>query len=213
MEMEEHGERYKILFLCFPFISDWFSTNFVETKYLELLKDLDIKDDYALKRIRAEFQDKIEFSYYIRFSHPSYSEALPYLLIEREIPTKINDEIFGKVLIKLHTDNFAASDVARIIASNFDKFPENIRNLLRDMEYNPDTTEAVAELIHDNFDKIPAKVLYELLLNLTNIDYRFRDTTEAVINSIAYSFSELPTDRQRHIVDFEATRESYFLLD
>jgi hypothetical protein len=191
-EMQRIGETYKVLFLCFPSISDWFSTNFVKTEYSKLIKDFNIKDDYAFERAPAKFRIKIEISDYVRFSHPSYYEALPFLLSEDGIPTKINDEIFSNVLIKLRDDNFAAGDVAKTIASNFNKFPNDVRDLLFNMANDTIVYEAVAEAIQSNFDKLPSDVSYKLFMNLTNNDYRFWNMVGAVSNSIALAFNNLP---------------------
>ena len=94
----------EILLLCFLFISDWLPFGFVKIEYNELLRVFKIKDGYAFERARTKLQDKIEFSEFsdtIRFSHPSYSEALPFLLLKDGIPTEINTEFFSKVLFKL----------------------------------------------------------------------------------------------------------------
>jgi hypothetical protein len=80
-------------------------------------------------------QDKIEFSDYIRFSHPSYSEALSFLLLEDGVYTDINLEFFSTVLFKIADNKDAVEHVAYAVASNFDKLPENVRNeLLRKLE-------------------------------------------------------------------------------
>jgi hypothetical protein len=92
MEMEERDERDKIVFLCLLFISDrLYSENF-ETLYNKLLKDFNTKCDYyTFKRAYTYFQDKIESNGSMIFSHPSYSEALPFILLDNYgIPTKIN---------------------------------------------------------------------------------------------------------------------------
>lgn len=63
------------------------------SEYNTLIKDFHIKDDYAFESIRIEFQDKVNFGSFITFLHPSYSEALPYILSDK----KINTEIFRSV--------------------------------------------------------------------------------------------------------------------
>jgi hypothetical protein len=57
-EMHRHGEIDKILFLCFPFISDWFPFDFFKAEYNELCKNFKIKDAYAFERACAKFHDK-----------------------------------------------------------------------------------------------------------------------------------------------------------
>jgi hypothetical protein len=152
-----------ILFLCFPFISDRFSYNFVRTEYNKLLRDFGIKDNYTFERACRKFQDKIEINDYIRFSHPSYSEALPFLLVEHDMPTAINTKFFSKVLINLSSNKDAASDVAEAVAKNYDKLPENIRNgILLKLAGNKDTARYVSEAVSNNFDKLPKTVKSKL---------------------------------------------------
>jgi hypothetical protein len=54
----------------------------------------------------------------IRFSHPSYSEAIRYIISENGSLTK-SGKILSSVLVKLSSDNFAAGDVAKTIVASF----------------------------------------------------------------------------------------------
>ena len=117
-EMMEHGEMDNILFLCFPFISDWFSKDFVKAEYNKLRRSFKCKkNENAFERARTKFQDKIVISGYMRFSHPSYSEALSFLLLEDGAFT----EAFSKVLSKLSHNIDAARDVLNFITDNFER--------------------------------------------------------------------------------------------
>ncbi|MCK4733480.1 MAG: hypothetical protein KAT65_13590, partial [Methanophagales archaeon] len=113
----------KILFLSFPFISNYFEVEFVRGAYPELVEELDLKDAWEFDRILNWFKDdKIDSSgNYLGFSHSSYSEALPYLLVEDGYTTRINREIFSKLLFKLAEKDKAAGYVAWAVAFNFDK--------------------------------------------------------------------------------------------
>lgn len=127
-EMKNRHEIDKILLLCFPFIAE-FEFNSVKNVYNMLLKTFTLKDDYAFERARTTLQDKVEFGNCIKFSHPSYSKALLFLLLDDGIPTEINTEYFSKVLINL-ADN-AASIVASAVAYNFDKLPgDKLRSMV-----------------------------------------------------------------------------------
>lgn len=71
--------------------------DFVRNKYLELAEELDLKTDTRdFERIIHRFQrgGKIDISReYTTFSHPSYSEALRFILSDKDgIPTKINTQ-------------------------------------------------------------------------------------------------------------------------
>jgi hypothetical protein len=161
----------KILFFSFPFISDNFSLDLVKNKYGELAEELDIKiDNWEFDRILRQFRgSKVDTSKeYIRFSHPSYSEALSYLLLEHEeeeekIPSKINTEIFSKVLIRLTNEKVAHKDIARIVANNFDRLTEDVRNeCLLKLANNKDIAEIATSIISGNCDKLDKDLLIKL---------------------------------------------------
>lgn len=103
--MEQNGELDRVFFLLLLFI---FKRSFYgfKARYEELLVefDIDIKsDEWIFERVRDYFQDdKIDTKdRNIEFSHPSYSEALPYLLIKNNIPTEFNTRFFSRVLDNL----------------------------------------------------------------------------------------------------------------
>jgi hypothetical protein len=167
-ETEERGEIYKVLFLCFPFISKWFSYNFVKSQYNDLLKKFNIKDDYAFEKAHIEFQDKLQSGNYVRFSHPSYSEALSFIL-------PYENGIFSTVLIKLADNKGAAMAVAYAVSNNFDKLPENVRNeLLIKLADNKDAAGSVARAVANNFDKLP--------LNVQNLLFKLADNKDAAVD-------------------------------
>ena len=202
-EMIKQGEREKILFLCFPFISDWFSIDFVKTEYNKLLTIFHIKDDYGLSfgRARKALEDKIEVTAIyntkrIRFSHPSYAEALPFLLLEDDIPTKINTKFFSKVLITLADNKDAASDVAHAIDRNFDKLPENVQNLLFKLADNKNTASDVVYAIAQNFDKLPENVRNEVLIKLADN----KDAARDVISTVVDNFDKLPENIRNELL-------------
>lgn len=81
------------------------------------------------------------------FSHPSYSEALSYILLEYEeekIPSDIYIEIFSKVLHKLASYSHAAEALAKVITINFDNMPEDAKRLLFTLADTKSNAEAVA---------------------------------------------------------------------
>lgn len=64
------------------------------------------------------------------------------MLLEDGIPTDFNTKIFSKVLIRLTNERVAHKDIAIIVADNFDRLAENVRNacLLR-LANNKDIAE------------------------------------------------------------------------
>lgn len=168
-------EPEKILFLCFLFVSERFPIEFVKEKYKELVHDLanefkigEGEDALKFERVLDSFRDssKVDTSYdvfynkyTIRFSHPSYYEAI-LLMISKNGAFKLSRKILSIVLIKLFS---TSPEVALIVAINYDKLPENVQNLLSKIPANKQTAASVADAVAKNFDKLPDNVRNELL--------------------------------------------------
>jgi len=143
--------------------------------YLDKSKPLD--------KISEPYQKIFEMSK-IQFSHPSYSEALKYILVENGYFTRINKEIFSRVLLKLAEKERAAGSVARTVERNFDSLPEIVRNKLlhtlsekegvykedKNTEIKEFVKSIVADIVVENFDKIPENLRNELLFKLSEED-------------------------------------------
>ena len=187
----------KILFLSFLFIPTWFEVEFVRVMYQELVKELNLEGAWEFDRVLNWFKDdKIDISdKRIKFSHPSYSEALPYLLVEDGFITRINREIFSKLLLKLSENDEAAGTVALAVADNFDKLPEDVRNLLFKLSENDEAAWVVAWAVAGNYDKLPENIR-NLLFKLSGKD----DAAWNVVGAIAYNFDKLPED-VRNLLD------------
>ena len=97
-------EEDKMLFLMFPFISDGFSEKFVKSNYETLVSELNIQNTaWEFSAILDHFKrDKINITNEnIQFSHPSYSEAIKYIIYDKRYKTTKAGEILGKVLLNL----------------------------------------------------------------------------------------------------------------
>jgi hypothetical protein len=181
----------KILFLSFLFTRRRFEVDFVRATYQELMKELDLKDAWEFDRVLNWFEDdKISINYFgIDFSHPSYSEALPYLLVEDGYITQINKRIFSELLLKLAEKDAAAGEVACFVSDNFDKLPEDVRNkLLLKLAEKDAAAGEVACFVSDNFDKLPEDVRNKLLLKLAEKDA----ATGHIARAVADNFNTLP---------------------
>ena len=186
----------KILFLSFPFISSSlmffrFEIEFAREAYQELVKELRLKDAWEFDRVLDWFKDdKVDCSgNHIEFSHPSYSEALPYLLVEDGFVTRINREIFSKLLHKLYETD--ATVVAWAVARNFDKLLGDVRNeLLLKLSKKDAAALAVVLAVSRNFDKLPDDVKNKLLFNLSEKDA----AAWHVAWVVAHNFDKLPDD-------------------
>ncbi|RZB30964.1 MAG: hypothetical protein AEth_00918 [Candidatus Argoarchaeum ethanivorans] len=183
----------KILFLSFPFISEYFGVDLSRKTYWEMVRELKLEGAWQFDRVLNWFKDdKIDISgNRIGFSHPSYSEALPYLLAEDGYPTPINEKIFSKLLIKLAEKDGVALAVVWAVADNFDKLPEDMRNkLLFKLAEKDGAALAVVWAVADNFDKLPEDMRNKLLFKLAEND-------KAALSfawEIAANFDKLPGD-------------------
>ena len=122
----------KILFLSFLFTRRRFEVDFVRATYQELVDELNLKDAWGFDRVLNWFKkDKINIGdKYIRFSHPSYSEALKHLLVEDGDFTRINKEIFSKLMLKLAEKRGDTILFLMAVADNFYELPDDVRNKL-----------------------------------------------------------------------------------
>jgi hypothetical protein len=182
----------KILFLSFPFISS-FEVEFVRATYQELVKELNLRDAWGFNRVLNWFKDdKINISdKHIQFSHPSYSTALRYLLVEDGDFTRINREIFSKLLLKLSENDEAAEDVALTVTATFKKLPEDVRNkLLLKLSENDEVAGYVAWAVARDFGKLPENVRY-LLFKLLEKD---ADNAFYAATSVIEDCDKLPED-------------------
>ncbi|AKB36817.1 hypothetical protein MSSAC_2227 [Methanosarcina siciliae C2J] len=159
----------KILFLSFPFTSGSFKLEFVEEKYSEMVQEFGIKNALIFASVFKWFRsDKIEvFNDLIQFSHPSYLQALKYLLETKECSTTIFPEIFSKFLCKLAEDKNAAGYVSRVIADNYNQLPKETHSLFFTLAENDNSKKSVARTLVYNYSNLPKEVqalLHDLYL-------------------------------------------------
>jgi len=170
-EIENMSED-KILFLSFPFIYN-FHVDFVRAEYEVLVKVLDIPGPWDFERTLNWFKDdKVDIrEEKIMFSHPSYSQALDHLLVKKGDLTRINREIFSKVLLHLSAKDEKAEFIPDAIVANFDKLPEDERNeTLNRLLEKRGGRFGVAVVLMLNFDKFPKKDRDELLFKISERD-------------------------------------------
>jgi len=180
----------KILFILILLVSDYFRVEFVKNVYEELVKELGIIDAYEFDRILGWFRnDKIDVSNNrLKISHPSYLQALEYLLLVNKYNTRINS-LFSNVILKLSEKNEGTWAVAWIIAEYYDKLPENIKRLLFVYSKKDETIEEVVWAIAGNYCKLPKRVRRLLF----KISENYKAAREVVLAIIEY-YDELPKD-------------------
>ena len=187
----------KIIFMLFLFISEHFEVDFVKLIYGEAVKKLDLVNAWEFDRILSWFEnDKIHVGRHIEFSHPSYSEALKFLLVENGCITKINEEIFSKLLFVLAEKEDAAEYVAQTIAENYLVFPDKVRNLLFRLSERDRVARSIVGTVTRDFNKFPDNVRNELLFKLSEKV----EVVGAVARIVAENFSHLPENVRNELL-------------
>jgi len=193
---EIRREHYDLMeFLSFPFIARHFDVSFVRSQYEELIKDRPNRELYEFDKVSEKFKDKISIEGYVNFRHPSYSEALPFVL-ERENATaedrhKPNTmiESFLKVIFKLADNRRTAGSVADFISHRYYKLPPDVQKLLFKLADNRRTAGSVAYAISYNYNKLPPDV-QKLIFKLVDS----RRTSKNIARFIAEHYDMLPPD-------------------
>jgi len=171
----------KILFLFFPFISEYFGVSSAKSAYWEMVMSLNIEDALGFNQVLDWFKDdKISISEgRLRFSHSSYSEALKYLLAEDYHFTQ-EKKIFISLLLRLTENYETAWMVARAVALNYDWLRDEVGNLLFQLAEKDGTATEVARAVAENFDRLPDDVRNKLLLKLAEKDGAAWEVAHAV---------------------------------
>ena len=193
----ENMQCDKVLFLSSLFVFKLVRINLARKIYEKLVDELDIREPLEFEKVLNWFKDdKLDVSKKnIRFSHPSYYEALNYLLVKDGSPTRINKDIFSKVLLNLSEIDETKKRVPRFVASNFEKLPEDTRNLLFKMAEMKETANVSLQIITAHFHKFP-KNLVVLLPKLAERE----ETAKAVGWALAINFNKLPEDLRNELL-------------
>jgi hypothetical protein len=177
----------KVIFLSFLFVMNQCKVDFVRNLYESLVVDLRVADAWAFDRVLQWFMnDKVNTGAFVEFSHPSYAEALKYLLVEDGYVTRINREIFSNLLFSLAEHDEAAQDVAWTVAYNFDKLLHPVQELLFNLCENINVARYVAWNTAHHFEHLSGPV--------QNLLYTLCEKAEVakdVAWTVAYNFEHL----------------------
>ena len=188
----------KILFLSFLSIYDSLSVEFIRTTYQELREELNLKDPWGFDRVLNWFKDdKINIDAEdIRFSHPSYSEALKNLLVEDGDFTRINRAIFSKLMLKLAEKRGDTIFFLMAVADNFYELPEDVKtNILLDLLEKDAAAWAVARVVANKPDTLPEDVT-AWLFKLSEYD----EAVWEVARAVADNFDKFPDDARNKLL-------------
>lgn len=140
----DYGRKDRVLFLSLLFVSQHLEVDFVKRVYEKLKQEGSESFERILKE---EYRVKVGESLLDRkrtlgFSHPLYSNAIPYILDHAGCKN-----IFSEVLKELSQYDAVVGHVAWAVVENFDKLPEDARNLLFKLAEKDEAAEAVARAI------------------------------------------------------------------
>jgi hypothetical protein len=164
--------------------------------YAKLVEELGLRLAWRIDRILDWFKwDKVDIikeydDIHLALSHPSYYEALDYLLSDRKYMTQINEKIFNESLLRLSEESAVSRNVAMFLEGSFDKLAERVRNkLLLNLSEREGTVRYVVKVLETHFDEIPREVSNKSLFTLSEKDDGVSHTAEYVTKN----FNKLPT--------------------
>ncbi|MFX1237074.1 MAG: caspase family protein, partial [Promethearchaeota archaeon] len=141
--------REKQVFLSIVFILRYPSIKNLSALYNDIRNDLNLKSDLNTT-FNWFVRDKIQnFRTYLSFSHPSYYEALSFVLSDRKNESKKIKNDFYYIMRKIESSNLYNHNFPSIITQNFQTAPEDIKEMLiklsKDSNYVKDVIFAMAE--------------------------------------------------------------------
>ena len=199
-----YGKEDRVLFLSIVFVLRDFGVHYIKQVYEKLkkedFKDFEriLKEEYRIKevtRLPWIYRDSI-----LEFSHPSYSNALPYMLEDKTCKDK-----FCEVLREVSLHDSAAADIVRTVAENSKNLPEDLRNeLLLKLTENDRITddivaESVASAMRNNFENLPEFGRNKLLLKLSERHIGAIDVATTAI-TVAENFDKIPEDVRNELL-------------
>jgi|WetSurMetagenome_2_1015567.scaffolds.fasta_scaffold07177_2 hypothetical protein len=129
-EIENMTEE-KQLFLSFLFILRRIRISRFSRLYEQLAKQLQLSHYKPFDEVIAWFNnDKLDIGKKVGFSHPSYLQAVDYLLVRNNFPTDLHRRIFFPVLNELSKNGKYKHKIPFFIASNYRNLPSEIREML-----------------------------------------------------------------------------------
>lgn len=201
----------KIVFLSFPLISA-LPVDFINLEYSRIVEELGMKNTLSFGEVLEWFEDdKVTISQNrLEFSHPSYLEAMKYLLFGKTRPSKVHKEILDKLVVSLaKSDSSVARHIVFTIIENFDQFPADIQNLLVDLAGRDSVAGSVAAAVAAYYDRLP-KSIRMILTELAN-----RDTVIArdVARAVSRNFHKIPRNSRNKLLRLLARREGVAAKD
>lgn len=199
----------KILFLSFLLISSYSKLQFIKQSYREMVKELNMKGAWGFDKVLNWFKDdKIiihklpEDEEMIKFSHDSYFQSLEYLLMENGLITRVNREIFSKLLLKLSEKEEFNWQVVHTIAKYFNNLPDEIRGILPKLSKNEKFAAAIGNAILLNFSNLPNE-LKELLPVMSEID----EAAGAISSALYFCFDQLAANVRNKLLLTLSTKD------
>lgn len=182
----------KIVFLLFPFISD-FPIERVREEYEKACPHIRMKDPMAFDKVLDWFlDDKITIANgRIVFSHDSYSAAMRFFVSNELWSSRFTGEVFRKILLNLSVRYDAMEAMANFMSDYYSSSPKDVRKtvlLNLSKSDSPLILGIIADIIANNFRSLEDDTLSELLSRLSKHEVNI----PSVATMLVLHYDEMP---------------------
>ena len=190
---KDKNEFYKVLYVCFAFFSSDFPKAYVK-RIFNQIGNLTYSDTYYKKSFfklaEKYFQGVITSSPYVKFVHPSFSEACSMLLTddkEFEIPNEEIQGIFSKILSTVLGDvMWTLPTICTFIIKYFNEIDSNTRVWFLNLFTSKYLQGNIVSTLCYQFQILPEKIKVNVLNLIENNDeiiiYSARDLLLSLTN-------------------------------
>lgn len=182
----ESNNKDRVLFLFFIFISEYFEIDSLRQVY-SMFKEDDFED--FQKILKLEYRVKIECNLFnkkiIKFSHPSYSNALKYILNH---PGCRNNYV--SLIKKLIINDTAIEEISETLIKNFCIMPKELQDLLFKLTDKENAAREITFELFWYFDELPENSRNELIKRMATK----KEPPGKIGRLIIHYYNDLPTD-------------------
>ena len=203
-------DKSQKLFLAILFVSRWgMNLTTIKKLYHDLCTKIHMENPTGFEDILTWFQDdKIEYAKeHISFSHPSYYEALGYVLSDTEKHTELDGDLFANVLLFMAEHGFNLDFVADSITSNYKRLPINLRDKLLEKISSsemPTVKFYLATCVEKNFDELPIQLCETLISHVSDMPSAAKVLASVIISkkeSVDESLRQTTLLKYCHLLD------------
>jgi hypothetical protein len=135
----------------------------------------------------------------LTYVHPSYWDAFRYALVDNNKPNNICKKIFSKILFAFSKENMGIFNVVDAIIRDFNRLPEDVKNLLFTLSEKNEIGEKIAFRMIREFNAFPEDARNKLLLKLS----RNNKLADPIIRIVKINYDRLPEDVRNLVLEKE----------